>query len=76
MPRLSLLGKIFWGTLFSVAFVALLWWRYLVDEKVGYCQTPRETGINRQGIPVGEPCQCHGMGGGVFGLNFDRNSHS
>jgi hypothetical protein len=69
MSKLSFLGKIFWGTLFTVAFVALLWWRYVVDEKLGYCQTPQETCTNREGIPVGQPCECHGPAGGVFGLD-------
>ena len=42
---------------------------YSVDEKLGYCQTPEQTCINRQGFALGEPCECHGMGGGVFGLD-------
>jgi hypothetical protein len=56
--------------LFSVIFTAVLWWRYSVDETLGYCRTPQETCVNRQGIPVGEPCDCHGSGGGVFGLDY------
>jgi hypothetical protein len=33
MPKLSLLGKIFWGTLFSIAFLAFVWWRNSIIEK-------------------------------------------
>ena len=67
MPKL--LGSVIvFGTL-SVVLIALFWWRYSVDEKLGYCQTPEQTCINRQGFALGEPCECHGMGGGVFGLD-------
>jgi hypothetical protein len=57
------------GILITSACVLVLWWRYSVDEQLGYCETPRETCVNRQGIAVGEPCECHGPGGGVFGLD-------
>ena len=53
----------------AVALGAFLWWRHAVDDRLGYCQTPTETCINRQGMAVDEPCECHGMGGGVFGLD-------
>jgi hypothetical protein len=68
MPKLSL-SRILLALLISVAFVAFFWWRRSADEKLGYCETPRETCVNREGIPVGQPCECHGMGGGVFGLD-------
>ena len=61
MPKL--LGSVIVFGLLSVVLIAMLWWRYSVDEKLGYCQTPEQTCINRQG------CECHGMGGGVFGLD-------
>jgi hypothetical protein len=64
------LGQIVLGILISVSLIALLWWRYSVDEKLGYCGTPQETCVNRENIPVGEPCACHGTGGGVFGLDY------
>ena len=70
MPKVNLLGKILLAVLMSTMFVAVLWWRHSVDEKLGYCQTPQETCLNRHGIPVGEPCECHGSGGGVFGLDY------
>ena len=31
------LGQIVLGILISVSLIALLWWRYSVDEKLGYC---------------------------------------
>ena len=67
MPKL--LGSVIVFGALSVVLVAMLWWRYSVDEKLGYCQTPEQTCINRQGFALGEPCECHGMGGGVFGLD-------
>ena len=68
MPKITVSG-IFLAILISVGLVAFLWWRRSADEKLGYCQTPQETCINREGIAVGQPCECHGMGGGVFGLD-------
>jgi len=68
MPKISV-SRILLAILISVVLVAFLWWRRSVDDKLGYCQTPQETCINREGIPVGQPCECHGMGGGVFGLD-------
>jgi hypothetical protein len=53
------------GILIAAACVLVLWWRYSVDEQLGYCKTPRESCVNWQGIAVGEPCECHG----VFGLD-------
>jgi hypothetical protein len=67
MPKL--LGSVVVFGALSVVLIALLWWRYSVDEKLGYCQTPEQTCINRQGFALGEPSECHGMGGGVFGLD-------
>ena len=68
MPKL--LGSVIVFGALSVVLIAMLWWRYSVDEKLGYCQTPEQTCINRQGFALGEPCECHGMGGGVFGLEL------
>ena len=67
MPKL--LGSVIVFGALSVVLIAMLWWRYAVDEKLGYCQTPEQTCINRQGFALGEPSECHGMGGGVFGLD-------
>ena len=70
MPKgKKLLGSILLGIAVTAALGAFLWWRHAVDDRLGYCQTPTETCINREGIPVGEICECHGMGGGVFGLD-------
>jgi hypothetical protein len=69
MPKRSLIGTIVLCVVLAVAFAGYLWWRYSVDEKLGYCQTPQQTCVNREGIPVGQPCECHGPGGGVFGLD-------
>jgi hypothetical protein len=55
--------------LISAALVALLWWHSSVDDKLGYCKTPTDTCINREHAAIGEPCECLGMGGGVFGLD-------
>jgi hypothetical protein len=63
------LGAILVGILISAALIALLWWHNSVDEHVGYCKTPTDTCMNRQNVAIGEPCECHGMGGGVFGLD-------
>ena len=68
MPKITVSGIVL-TILISVGLVAFLWWRRSADEKLGYCQTPQETCVNREGIPVGQPCECHGMGGGVFGLD-------
>jgi hypothetical protein len=68
MPKISLSRTVL-AILISVALVGFLWWRRSADEKLGYCQTPQETCVNREGIPLGQPCECHGMGGGVFGLD-------
>ena len=67
MPKL--LGSVIVFGLLAVVLIALLWWRNSVDEKLGYCQTPEQTCINREGFALGEPCECHGLGGGVFGLD-------
>ena len=40
MPKL-LVSVIVFGAL-SVVLIAMLWWRYSVDEKLGYCQTPEQ----------------------------------
>jgi hypothetical protein len=69
MPKRSLIGTVVLCVVLAVAFAGYLWWRYSVDEKLGYCQTPQQTCVNREGIPVGQPCECHGPGGGVFGLD-------
>jgi len=69
MPKLTLFRNIVLGIALSVVLAAYLWWRHSVDVELGYCQTPQETCINRQGIPMGEPCECHGPAGGVFGLD-------
>jgi hypothetical protein len=69
MPKRSLIGGVALCVVLAVGFVGYLWWRYSVDEKLGYCQTPQQTCVNREGIPVGQPCECHGPGGGVFGLD-------
>src|SRR5436190_10495889 len=69
MPKRSLIGTVALCVVLAVAFAGYLWWRYSVDEKLGYCQTPQQTCVNREGIPVGQPCECHGPGGGVFGLD-------
>jgi hypothetical protein len=65
----KLLGSILLGIVVIAALGVFLWWRHEVDDRLGYCQTPTQTCINREGMPVGEPCECHGMGGGVFGLD-------
>ena len=62
------------GAVAAVALGAFLWWRHAVDDRLGYCQTPTETCINRQGMAVGEPCECHGRG--RFRARFDRNGHT
>jgi hypothetical protein len=67
MPNLNLLAKILLAILFGVSFAAFLWWRE--SAELGYCQTPQQTCINREGIAVGEPCKCHGGDDGVFGLD-------
>jgi hypothetical protein len=69
MLNAKLLATIVLGLLIAVALAALVWWRNSVDTKLGYCKTPTDTCVNRQGAAVGEPCECHGMGGGVFGLD-------
>ena len=69
MPKPNLLTKILLGVVIVAGFAAFLWWRQSVDDRLGYCQTPQQTCINREGFAVGEPCECHGMGGGVFGLD-------
>ena len=69
MPKRSLIGTVVLFVVLAVAFAGYLWWRYSVDERLGYCQTPQQTCVNREGIPVGQPCECHGPGGGVFGLD-------
>ena len=55
MSKPKLLGSIIVFGALSVVLIALLWWRYSVDEKLGYCQTPEQTCINRQGFALGEP---------------------
>ncbi|HET9584271.1 MAG TPA: hypothetical protein VFP38_09505 [Bradyrhizobium sp.] len=69
MPKPNLLTKILLAVVIVAGFAAFLWWRQSVDDRLGYCQTPQQTCINREGFAVGEPCECHGMGGGVFGLD-------
>lgn len=70
MPKgKKLLGSILLGIAVVAVLGVFLWWRQGVDDRLGYCQTPTQTCINREGIPVGEICECHGMGGGVFGLD-------
>ena len=69
MPKPNLLTKILLAIVIVAGFGAFLWWRQSVDDRLGYCETPQQTCINREGFAVGEPCECHGMGGGVFGLN-------
>jgi hypothetical protein len=69
MPKPNLLTTILVAILVLAAFGVFLWWRQSVDDRLGYCQTPQQTCINREGFGAGEPCECHGMGGGVFGLD-------
>jgi hypothetical protein len=69
MSKPKLLGSVIVFGSLAVVLIALLWWRNSVDEKLGYCQTPEQTCINREGFALGEPCECHGMGGGVFCLD-------
>ena len=69
MLKPNLVGKILLAILILVASIAFLWWRRSADERLGYCQTPQQTCVNREGFAVGEPCECHGPGGGVFGLD-------
>jgi hypothetical protein len=57
------------GTAIVGALIAILWWRFADDQHVGYCKTPTDTCSNRQNAALGEPCECYGMGGGVFGLD-------
>jgi len=40
MPKL--LGSVIVFGALSVVLIAMLWWRYAVDEKLGYCQTPEQ----------------------------------
>ena len=75
MPKPNLLTKILLAVVIVAGFAAFLWWRQSVDDRLGYCQTPQQTCINREGFAVGEPCECHGMGGGVFGLELDGKGH-
>ena len=56
MSKAKLLGGVIVFGALSVVLIALFWWRYSVDEKLGYCQTPEQTCINRQGFALGEPC--------------------
>jgi hypothetical protein len=69
VPKLGLIENIVLATVISAALAAVLWRQYSAEEREGYCQTPQETCINREGIPMGEPCECHGPAGGVFGLD-------
>jgi len=48
MPKL--LGSVIVFGALSVVLVAMLWWRYSVDEKLGYCQTPEQTCIKSTGL--------------------------
>jgi hypothetical protein len=69
MRNAKLVAAILGGILASVGLIVILWWHTSVDEHIGYCKTPTDTCINRQDAALGEPCECHGMGGGVFGLD-------
>jgi hypothetical protein len=69
MRKPKLVATILGGILACVGLIAILWWHTSVDEHIGYCKTPTDTCINRQDAALGEPCECHGMGGGVFGLD-------
>jgi hypothetical protein len=69
MRKAKLVATILGGILASVGLIAILWWHTSVDAHIGYCKTPTDTCINRQDAALGEPCECHGMGGGVFGLD-------
>ncbi len=71
MGKAKLVGTVLAGILASVVLVAVLWWHSSVDEHIGYCKTPTDTCMNRQDAAIGEPCECLGMGGGVFGLELD-----
>ena len=62
------LAMILLGIAIAAALAVLLWWHNSADVHVGYCKTPTDTCINREDAALGEPCECHGMGGGVFGL--------
>src|SRR3954463_577417 len=49
MPKL--LGSVVVFGALSVVLIALLWWRYSVDEKLGYCQTPEQTVSIARALP-------------------------
>ena len=53
MPKPNLLTKILLAVVIVVGFAAFLWWRQSVDDRLGYCQTPQQTCINREGFAVG-----------------------
>jgi hypothetical protein len=69
MGKAKLAATVGGGIAAAVLLIAILWWHNSVDPHVGYCKTPTDTCINRQDAAIGEPCECHGMGGGVFGLD-------
>jgi hypothetical protein len=69
MRKPKLIAAVLGGILASVALFAILWWHNSVDQHIGYCKTPTDTCINRENAALGEPCECLGMGGGVFGLD-------
>jgi hypothetical protein len=69
MRKAKLVGTVVGGVAAAVALIALLWWHNSDDPHVGYCKTPTDTCINREDAAIGAPCECHGMGGGVFGLD-------
>jgi hypothetical protein len=69
MSKAKLLAAVAAVALISVALVALLWWHSSVEDKLGYCKTPTDTCVNRENAAIGEPCECLGVGGGVFGLD-------
>src|SRR5262245_63948181 len=69
MRKAKLVATVLGAALACVGLIVILWWHTLVDEHIGYCKTTTDTCINRQDAALGEPCECHGMGGGVFGLD-------
>jgi hypothetical protein len=69
MRKAKLVATVLGAALACMGLIAILWWPTSVDEHIGYCKTPTDTCINRQDAALGEPCECHGMGGGVFGLD-------
>jgi hypothetical protein len=49
LPVVRYVVRIAGKILIAAAFVVVRWWRYAIDEQLGYCETPRETCVNRVG---------------------------